>query len=210
MNYFLESRREYISDSLSRKDLNPNPFMQFEKWMNDAIKFKIDMPNAMSLATSDTEVSIRTVLLKNFDKNGFVFFTNYNSKKATQIKNNPQVALLFPWLSLDRQVKISGKIEKISMVKSLKYFISRPLESQIAATCSKQSGVVSTRDELMFEFNKIKQKFKDGKMPLPDNWGGYSVIPQTIEFWQGRKNRMHDRFIYTKKLDNWDISRLNP
>jgi pyridoxamine 5'-phosphate oxidase len=213
MNYFEEIRREYISKGLTRKDLSENPFTQFDKWMGEAIDAGLDMPNAMSLATSSLatgDISLRTVLLKSFDENGFVFFTNYDSKKATQINSNPKAALLFPWLTLDRQIKISGKVEKISKAESLKYFLSRPLDSRIAATSSKQSKITTSRDELMLEFNKIKQKFKDGKLPLPDSWGGYRVVPSVIEFWQGRENRLHDRFEY-KLIDGiWQVNRLNP
>jgi pyridoxamine 5'-phosphate oxidase len=218
MSYFEDIRREYISKGLTRKDLSENPFTQFDKWMNEAIDAGLDMPNAMSLATSSLEadnlttgdISLRTVLLKSFDENGFVFFTNYDSKKATQINSNPKAALLFPWLTLDRQIKISGRVEKISKAESLKYFLSRPLESRIAATSSNQSKITTSRNELMLEFNKIKQKFKDGKLPLPDSWGGYRVVPSVIEFWQGQKNRLHDRFEY-KLIDRvWQINRLNP
>jgi pyridoxamine 5'-phosphate oxidase len=211
--YFEKIRREYISKGFARKDLSENPFTQFDKWISEAIDAGLDMPNAMSLATSSLatgDTSLRTVLLKSFDENGFVFFTNYDSKKATQINSNPKAALLFPWLTLDRQIKISGKVEKISKAESLKYFLSRPLDSRIAATSSKQSKITTSRDELMLEFNKIKQKFKDGKLPLPDSWGGYRVVPSVIEFWQGRENRLHDRFEYKLVDGIWQVNRLNP
>jgi pyridoxamine 5'-phosphate oxidase len=213
MSYFEDIRREYISKGLASKELSDNPFTQFDKWMNEAIDAGLDMPNAMSLATSSLttgDISLRTVLLKSFDENGFVFFTNYDSKKAQQIKNNPKAALLFPWLTLDRQIKISGKVEKISKAESLKYFLSRPLDSRIAATSSNQSKITTSRDELILEFNKIKQKFKDGKLPLPDSWGGYRVVPSVIEFWQGRENRLHDRFEYKLVDGIWQVNRLNP
>ena len=165
----------------------------------------------MSLATSDDdEVSIRTVLLKSFDKKGFVFFTNYGSKKSKQIDNNPKAALLFPWLDLERQVKISGSVEKISTLESIKYFSTRPKESQLGAWASEQSSGISSRQLLLTQFEKMKEKFHQGEVPLPDFWGGYRVVPHRIEFWQGRENRLHDRFVYLKKDNNWAIERLAP
>jgi pyridoxamine 5'-phosphate oxidase len=165
----------------------------------------------MSLATSDAdEISIRTVLLKSFDEQGFVFFTNYNSKKSKQIQDNPKAALLFPWLDLERQVKISGVVEKISTLESVKYFASRPKESQLGAWASSQSSQLSSRQVLLSQFESMKAKFIKGEVPLPDFWGGYRVVPHTIEFWQGRENRLHDRFVYKKEQDEWLISRLAP
>lgn len=210
MSYYQDLRREYMSKGLSRDDLANSPFIQFEKWLGEAIDAKLDMPNALSLATAADFVSIRTVLLKSFDENVFVFFTNYNSTKAKQIAKNPNAAMLFPWLGLDRQVKITGTIQKISKSKSLLYFLSRPIESQIAATCSNQSSIVATRNDILREFNKIKQKFKNKELPLPDNWGGYALVPKKIEFWQGRENRLHDRFVYELTNNSWEINRLNP
>jgi pyridoxamine 5'-phosphate oxidase len=210
--YFANLRREYMSKGLARSDLDDNPLVQFNNWFNQASAAQIDMPNAMSLATSSKsgEVSLRTVLLKSFDEQGFVFFTNYGSKKSTQIIENPHAALLFPWLAMDRQIKISGTVEKISTIESVKYFVSRPIDSQIAASSSRQSQPISNREALLREFNLMKKKVQDGKLPLPEKWGGYRVIPKIIEFWQGRENRLHDRFEYRLTENQWQIQRLNP
>ena len=207
----LKMRREFTNNGMSRAQMNGNPFIQFEQWMQQASEADLTLPNAMSLATSDNgEVSIRTVLLKSFDEKGFIFFTNYHSKKSQQIEANPNAALLFPWLDLERQVKISGTVEKISTVESIKYFSSRPKDSQLGAWASNQSGGLSSRQALLTQFEAMKNKFKQGKIPLPDFWGGYRVVPHRIEFWQGRENRLHDRFVYLKQDDNWVIERLAP
>jgi len=204
-------RREFTSNGISRQQMNGDPFVQFELWMKQASEADLTLPNAMSLATSDAdEVSIRTVLLKSFDGQGFVFFTNYNSKKSQQIQSNPNAALLFPWLDLERQVKVSGTVEKISTLDSIKYFSSRPKDSQLGAWASAQSSGISSRQALLSQFESMKNKFKQGEVPLPDFWGGYRVIPHRIEFWQGRENRLHDRFVYIKTGENWTIERLAP
>jgi pyridoxamine 5'-phosphate oxidase len=208
---FESLRREFSSVGISRKNLDANPFLQFEHWMQQANEADLILPNAMSLATGDAdEISIRTVLLKSFDEKGFVFFTNYASKKSKQIQSNPQAALLFPWLALERQVKISGTIEKISTLDSLQYFASRPKNSQLGAWASNQSHAISSRQVLLTQFEAMKNKFKQGKIPLPDFWGGYRLVAKKIEFWQGRENRLHDRFIYTKTKNDWKIERLAP
>lgn len=204
-------RHEFLQGGLRRADLEDDPFKQFELWFKQAEDLGVLEPSAMSLATAgDSEISIRTVLLKYFDQQGFVFFTNYGSKKSKQIEFNSQVALLFPWLSLERQVKISGRAEKISTIESLKYFASRPKDSQLGAWASEQSSHLSSRQVLLSQFEAMKNKFKHGEVPLPDFWGGYRVIPDTIEFWQGRENRLHDRFEYSKSDGNWLINRLAP
>ena len=204
-------RREFTSMGIVRADLSNSPFEQFKIWIEQAVDANLTLPNAMSLATSDDkDVSIRTVLLKNFNEKGFVFFTNYNSKKSKQIDNNPKAAVLFPWLDLERQVKISGSVEKISTMESIKYFASRPKDSQLGAWASAQSSVLSSRQLLLSEFDAMKRKFNKGEVPLPDFWGGYRIVPETIEFWQGRKNRLHDRFVYTRKDGIWEINRLAP
>lgn len=207
----LQLRREFSEKGLTRQELNNDPFVQFERWMDEATQAGLTLPNAMSLATSNQdEVSIRTVLLKSFDQQGFVFFTNYNSKKSQQIQLNPKAALLFPWLDLERQVKISGKVEKLSTMESIKYFATRPKDSQLGAWASDQSSKISSRQVLLSQFESMKEKFSKGEVPLPDFWGGYRVVPNSIEFWQGRENRLHDRFVYTSSGANWDISRLAP
>ncbi len=204
-------RREFTQSGLNRTDLNNSPFGQFNLWFEQAQKADIIEPSAMSLATSDNnEIGIRTVLLKYFDMYGFVFFTNYNSKKSKQLQSNPNVALLFPWLVLERQVKISGYVEKISMLESLKYFSSRPKASQLGSWASQQSSSLSSRKVLLSQFELMKVKFSKGKVPLPDFWGGYRVVPLKIEFWQGRENRLHDRFIYQLNKGKWRIERLAP
>ena len=206
-------RQEYKKMGLSRKSLDKDPMQQFQQWFDHAIKAELTMPNAMTLATADNSgsVSVRTVLLKTYDENGFVFFTNYESKKAKQIEENNQVALLFPWLELERQVKIVGAATKISTAESLKYFISRPKGSQLGAWCSPQSDILSSRQMLEMKFNEMKTKFANKQIPLPDFWGGYRVKHQSVEFWQGRSSRLHDRFEYSKiKQGEWQIQRLAP
>ena len=206
------TRKEYLQKGLSRKGLEENPFLQFEKWYQQAEEAKHPYSNAMSLATvgKDLLPTIRTVLLKLFDENGFVFFTNYNSEKAAQLTENPQAALLFHWLELERQVKISGSVEKITTAESLKYFATRPRGSQLGAWCSDQSHAISSRSLLEAQWDKMKQRFSDGEIPLPDFWGGYRVIPECVEFWQGRESRLHDRFEYRRNNSGWAIQRLAP
>ena len=204
-------RAEFRENGLNRSELDNDPFKQFSLWFSQAIKSGIAEPSAMSLATADEkEIGIRTVLLKHFDDKGFVFFTNYGSKKSEQIQVNPQAALLFPWLELERQVKIFGSVEKITTLESIKYFASRPKDSQLGAWASKQSATISSRSLLISQFESMKNKFSKGEVPLPDFWGGYRVIPDSIEFWQGRESRLHDRFIYQRSDNGWNISRLSP
>ena len=203
-------RKEYLQSGIIKEDLSQNPIEQFSLWFSQAMEANIIEPSAMSLATSDDSIGIRTVLLKYFDERGFVFFTNYESKKSKQIQNNPQAAILFPWLALERQVKVIGSVEKITKLESFKYFSSRPKDSQLGAWASQQSSKISSRSVLAEQFTSIKKKFSSGEIPLPDFWGGYRVIPKSIEFWQGRENRLHDRFIYELSSGQWTISRLSP
>lgn len=208
-----ELRKEYDSPVLRRDMLADNPFDQFEQWFEEACRAGLAEPNAMTLATvgADGQPTLRTVLLKFFDREGFIFFTNYGSRKAGQIKENQKVALLFPWIGLARQVAVTGRAEKIGTAESARYFASRPRESQLGAWISKQSSILSSRQMLMMELEKIKTKFRKGEIPLPDFWGGYRVYPQTIEFWQGQTNRLHDRFLYTRKKEgSWSLERLAP
>ena len=206
-------RREYLQSGLNRSGLASDPVSQFGSWFDQARKTTIADPTAMVLATvsSSGQPSQRTVLLKYFDKDGFVFFTNYGSRKADEIVSNNRVSLLFVWLELERQVMINGVAEKISIADSTRYFISRPQNSQVAAWVSSQSKQLSSRQALMQKFAEMKKKYSEGKIPLPSFWGGYRVIPDEIEFWQGRENRLHDRFMY-KRLDDksWSIDRLAP
>ena len=207
-----EYRSQWMSHGLMRSTLNPNPISQFELWYTQATDSGICEPNAMSLATADADGQpwIRTVLLKLYDETGFVFFTNYESAKAQQINTNNRVALLFPWVALGRQVKISGTAAKIPTVESMKYFASRPRGSQIGAWASHQSQVISSRSLLDAKVDEIKRKFASGEVPLPDFWGGYRVTPFEIEFWQARDSRLHDRFVYTKNDGGWGIERRAP
>lgn len=208
-----EMRRNYAARSLDLPDLDANPFAQFDRWMREAIETQVIEPNAMTLATADGtgRPAVRTVLLKGFDERGFVFYSNYESAKARDLAANSKVALLFPWLALERQVSARGIAQKISAAESLKYFLSRPRESQIGAWASRQSEVISTRALLETKFAEMKARFANGGIPLPDQWGGYRVTPQSFEFWQGRPNRLHDRFKYTLQEDgSWAIARLMP
>jgi len=202
---------EFRQNGLKRSELDDDPFKQFSLWFSQAVEFGIMEPSAMSLATTnDQEIGIRTVLLKHFDDNGFVFFTNYGSKKSKQIEIKPQAALLFPWLDLERQVKIFGSVKKVTTLESIKYFSSRPKDSQLGAWASQQSSIITSRSLLVSQFKSMKNRFSKGEVPLPDFWGGFRVIPQSIEFWQGRESRLHDRFIYERSENGWSISRLSP
>jgi pyridoxamine 5'-phosphate oxidase len=207
-----DNRREYDYGSLNRASLLDNPYKQFDLWMKQALEAKIQDPTAMSVATVDShsQPSQRMVLLKQFDNRGFVFYTNLESRKAMDIKQNSRVSLHFPWLQLDRQVIIGGRAERLSAVEVMKYFISRPKESQLAAWASKQSSLISTRQVLETQFAQIKEKFAEGDIPLPDFWGGFRVVPEEIEFWQGGESRLHDRFSYSRTGDDWAIDRLSP
>ncbi len=206
-------RREYLHGGLNRSDLSADPIDQFAKWFEQARKTKIAEPTAMVMATVNRagQPSQRSVLLKYFDERGFVFFTNYGSRKAEEIGQNSKVSLLFVWLELERQIMINGSAAKISAADSAKYFMSRPKNSQVAAWVSSQSHSLSSRQALMQKFGEMKKKFSEGKVPIPSFWGGYRVVPTEIEFWQGRVNRLHDRFIYRRgEAEQWNIERLNP
>ena len=206
-------RKEYANPVLTREMLDPDPYRQFERWFEQTCVAGLSEPNAMTLATvgADGQPTLRTVLLKLFDHDGFVFYTNYGSRKAQQIAENSRVALLFPWVKLARQVAVTGVAEKVSLAESARYFASRPHESQLGAWISQQSAVLSSRQLLMNELEKIKARFKKGEVPLPDFWGGYRVRPASIEFWQGQTSRLHDRFLYTRQADaSWTIERLAP
>lgn len=205
-------RKEYSDRGLRREDLDGDPMVQFERWFRQAVELHLHEPNAMSLATADAagRPLLRTVLLKYFDAGGFVFFTNYQSRKAKHIAENPQVSLMFPWVVLERQVIVQGRAEKISAAESLKYFTSRPRESQLGAWVSDQSSVISSRKLLLQKLAEIKDKFTHGEVPLPSFWGGYRVVPETVEFWQGGSARLHDRFFYELKDGAWEIERLSP
>lgn len=205
-------RRDYTLGGLDREDLAEDPFEQFARWFEQAERAELLEPNAMSMASADASgrVSLRTVLLKYFGRDGFVFFTNYESRKAADIAVNPQVALMFPWLALERQVRIEGNAERISKKDSLVYFLKRPRGSQLGAWVSRQSSIVGSRQLLEMKLAEMQRKFADGEVPLPSFWGGYRVRPRLFEFWQGRPSRLHDRFQYTPDGDAWRIERLAP
>ncbi len=207
-----EIRQEFTKGDLDLKDLDSNPFKQFEKWFNQACESKVIEPNAMSISTVDAfgAPSCRVVLLKSWDEKGFVFYTNYESKKAQDLAQNPKVCALFFWPDLERQLKICGEIEKVSTAESLRYFLSRPFGSRLGAWVSEQSKIITSRSLLEIKFDEMKRKFANGEVPLPSFWGGYRVKPNTFEFWQGRKNRLHDRFEYVKAQSGWKIDRLAP
>ncbi|NWF49618.1 MAG: pyridoxamine 5'-phosphate oxidase [Ignavibacteriaceae bacterium] len=213
MNKKISSLRiDYRKNELNINKVSKNPFEQFRKWFEEVIKAGILEPNAMTLATSskNSVPSARTVLLKSFTKKGFIFFTNYSSRKARDIDENPHAAILFFWKEFERQVRISGRIEKVSKKISREYFNSRPFESRIAALVSHQSSVIESKKMLEEKFNLLKKKYSDGKVPLPDYWGGYILIPDYFEFWQGRPNRLHDRIAYKKEKGNWRKKILAP
>lgn len=202
-----------MAHGLSEQELDPDPIRQFEHWFKEIIAQDIPEPNAMTLATVDAQGQpyARTVLLKLYDERGFVFFTNYESRKARQIDDNPRVALLFPWVALARQVQITGTASRISTAESLKYFLTRPRGSQIGAWASPQSQVISSRSLLEQKVAEMKRRFGEGQIPLPDFWGGYRVDPDEIELWQGRESRLHDRFRYLRGPEGgWVIERLAP
>jgi pyridoxamine 5'-phosphate oxidase len=205
-------REEYRREALDRDTLNPDPMEQFKAWFGQAQSAQLREPNAMVLATVDADGQPfnRTVLLKRLDERGLVFFTNFESRKARHMADNPKVSVLFLWLDLERQVSINGTAERISAAESLSYFATRPLGSRLGAWTSQQSTVIKSRSLLEAKLEEMKRKFADGKIPLPSFWGGYRINPQSYEFWQGRQNRLHDRFLYSKSGDTWEIERLQP
>ena len=209
----LESfRREYLHGGLKRDGLDSDPFNQFSLWMQQALDLKIHDPTAMTIATvaNDGQPSQRIVLLKHIDHDGFVFYTNYESRKASELKVNSKISLLFPWNIIDRQVKVCGEAKKISVEESEKYFSSRPKDSQLAALVSKQSSLLPSRASLLESFESLREEYKGENIPLPSYWGGYRVVPHEMEFWQGGASRLHDRFRYMRNGNEWKIDRLAP
>ena len=209
----LESfRREYLSGGLERENLNDDPIVQFSLWMQQAVDSEIQDSTVMIVASvaANGQPSQRIVLLKKIDQNGFVFFTNYESRKASELNTNSKISLLFPWNIIDRQVKVCGDVEKITVEQTSEYFFSRPKGSQLAAIASKQSSVLTSRKELVERFESLQKEYEDKNIPLPGFWGGYRVIPSEIEFWQGGANRLHDRFRYLRNEGGWVIDRLAP
>ncbi|MDN3702578.1 pyridoxamine 5'-phosphate oxidase [Vibrio artabrorum] len=205
-------RREYAQGGLRRKDLAEDPIDQFNLWLEQAIEAKLTDPTAMTVATVDEhgQPFQRIVLLKNVDKNGFVFFTNLGSRKAHHLEHNNKISLHFPWHPLERQVHINGTAEKLTALENIKYFSSRPKESQLAAIASKQSSRISARGVLEGKYLELKQKFAKGEIPVPSFWGGFRVRVDSIEFWQGGEHRLHDRFLFSRQDNHWDVDRLAP
>ena len=206
-------RREYTDAGLNEQDLDPNPFKQFEQWFQEAIDAKIDLPDAMTLATATEEgiPSARIVLLRGHDERGFVFYTDYESQKGKELAENPNAALVFYWRELDRQLRITGQVSKVSRENSNNYFQSRPVASRLAALASMQSEVIPDRQVLEDRFNQLAEQYQNEEVPLPSEWGGYRLSPDMIEFWSGRPSRLHDRLRYTRQPnDDWRIERISP
>jgi len=206
-------RRDYMKEALSENQVEENPFRQFDRWWDEAVKAEIDEVNAMTLSTvsSDGKPTARIVLLKGYDDYGFVFFTNYESKKGKDLLLNPNASLLFFWKELERQVRIEGTCEKVSEAESDQYFYSRPEGSRIGAWASPQSQVISSRDVLDSNLAELEKRFRDTPVTRPPHWGGYRIKPQTMEFWQGRPSRLHDRIAYSQDgSGDWKFARLAP
>lgn len=205
-------REEYSKLSLDESDVDPNPIIQFEKWLAEALDAKVPEPNAMTLSTVDSNCKphSRIMLLKGVDDNGFTFYTNFASTKGKELEANPHAALCFLWLELERQIRIEGTVEKLPREESEEYFKSRPHMSQLGAQASNQSEVVESREYLEKKFSSIEQKYDEGEVPMPETWGGYRLIPEVIEFWQGRRSRFHDRIRFNLEDGEWNIQRLSP
>ena len=206
-------RREYTDAGLDEQDLDANPFKQFEKWFQEAIDAKLDLPDAMTLATAtkDGIPSARIVLLRGLDERGFVFYTDYESQKGKELAENPNAALVFYWRELDRQVRITGQVSRVSRENSNNYFQSRPVGSRLAALASRQSEVIPDRKILEERFEQLAAQYQDTAIPLLSDWGGYRLSPNMIEFWSGRPSRLHDRLRYTRQSnDDWRIERISP
>ena len=213
MSSITDIRRDYLREVLLESNIDPNPFKQFDKWWTEAIKSEIDEVNAMTLATVDAtgNPSARIVLLKGYNEQGFVFFTNYGSHKGEEMGQQPRACLVFFWKELERQIRIQGSVSKVSDAESDEYFNSRPAASRLGAWASPQSQVIPSRETIEENLLVYKNKFEDGAIPRPSHWGGYRVLPQKMEFWQGRPSRLHDRILYTlTENGGWKIDRLAP
>ena len=215
MNDLKALKKQYSDEGINKQSTNEDPFVQFRLWFDQALDSGIAEPNGFCLSTvsSDSKPSVRTVLMKGFDHQGFVFFTNHGSRKGQQLAENPSVSMLFPWYELHRQINIEGEVTRVSDKQSFEYFQSRPKGSQIGAWASRQSEVIENRAALEAQIDNIEQRFGDEEIPLPEFWGGYLIKPRRFEFWQGRTHRLHDRIVYTKNQqnhDNWEVNRLAP
>ena len=204
-------RQEYMRERLDESDAAPDPIAQFRKWFDDAVRGALPMVNAMTLASVSAagKPSARIVLLKGVDERGFVFYTHYESRKGQELSANPRAALLFYWIELEREIRIEGTVERTTAAESDDYFESRPLGSRLAAIASPQSTVLRDRGELEERYSDTVKRYGDSP-PRPADWGGYRVVPDAVEFWQGRPNRLHDRLVYSKRADGWEIARLSP
>jgi len=205
-------RRDYTLTELNESTVQENPFKQFSIWMEEAVKSNMLDASAMVLATAgkDNIPTARVVLLKAFDDEGFVFFTNYESRKGKSLIENPNASILFFWKEFERQIRVTGAVKKVSKEESKEYFNSRPFESRIAAWASEQSRIIPGRKLLEDKFDELKEKYKDGNVPLPPFWGGFKLVADSFEFWQGRENRLHDRICYLRENNKWNIARLAP
>ncbi|HPS66017.1 MAG TPA: pyridoxamine 5'-phosphate oxidase [Ignavibacteria bacterium] len=205
-------RRNYKLKSLDTKDVDLNPFVQFNIWFEEMLKSNLIEPTAVILATASKQgkPSARTLLLKSYDETGFVYYSNYESTKGKELAENNQASLLFYWPELERQIRIEGKVEKVSQKESEKYFKTRPFKSKVGAWASNQSTIINSRLTIVKKFLYYLAKFHSKDIPLPPYWGGYRLVPEYFEFWQGRANRLHDRVIYQKSNDTWKIDRLSP
>jgi pyridoxamine 5'-phosphate oxidase len=205
-------RRDYARASLREGDVDADPIRQFEAWFADAVSAKVPEPNAMTLATAsrDGVPAARIVLLKGVDANGFVFYTDYRSRKGAELTENPLAALTFLWKEIERQVRITGSVARVSTAESEAYFRTRPPGSRLGAWASRQSSVITSREELESQVREVAARFPDGDVPLPPHWGGFRVVPDEIEFWQGRQDRLHDRLLYRRGEPGWTIVRLSP
>ena len=205
-------RRDYALASLAERDADPDPIRQFERWFADAVSAQVPEPNAMTLSTStrDGVPSARIVLLKGVDADGFVFYTDYRSRKGAELAENPLAALTFLWKEIERQVRITGAVARVSTQESEAYFRTRPPGSRLGAWASHQSSVIANREQLDARLREVTERFADGEVPLPPHWGGFRISPDEIEFWQGRPDRLHDRLLYRRGERGWEISRLSP
>ncbi|MDD3189793.1 MAG: pyridoxamine 5'-phosphate oxidase [Fermentimonas sp.] len=212
MSNLYQMRQEYAAGSLNEEEMASDPIQEFGDWMNAAISAGLSEPNAMTVATATPEgkPSARVVLLKEFNNEGFVFFTNYHSRKGKELKSNPFAAVLFDWHDIERQVRIEGMVEKLSEEDSDEYFESRPESAKIGAWASPQSRIIKNREEIEKLQEEIEDQFDELPVHRPGHWGGYLIRPTTIEFWQGRPNRMHDRIVYYKTEEGWTMHRLAP
>lgn len=210
--YINSLRHDFAQQTLDISDVSTSPILQFEKWFKEAVDAKVNEPNAMTVctATKDGRPSARILLLRNFDEKGFVYYSNYNSRKGKEFDENPFGALLFFWPELERQVRIEGLVVKQTDVESDSYFHSRPRESKLGAWTSNQSEVINNRDILASKYENFALQFPEEQVPRPPHWGGYVLMPTTMEFWQGRPSRLHDRVLYTREKGDWKIERLSP